>query len=512
MPTTAQMLVEYPELLLQVLAELRNAFLDGADTREQAIKLLAAQVTDPTSVQMAYQEVTDLAPNAKQAIELLLKESSEMTEAQFSREFGSIRQMGPAKLERETPWLYPESIAELLYYYGLIGRGFKGAGKDAHTVIYLPSDITPWLPHPQNSALAEGLPIRPVAPPPAARTLPADDSLLQDLGAFLGFLHTERLRLTPTGPHPEDVDRFVQRLQMPFSSDEPLLNTRLALLLHLGNRLGFLRRGDQDIIQLTGNRVRAFLEKTRAEQRLMLWEAWRDSAEWNDLCHTPGLECAETGAWHNDPLQTRTTLLALLAKLQPGAWYSRHDILRIIKEVEPDFQRPAGDYDTWYIRKNNTQEFLKGFGQWDAVEGALLRFLFSGPLYWLMAFDLAEPSAGDDLLVSLSQWGARWLGHDVPDPHEQIRRNLTVGDDFTITVAPGMPLADRFRIERFAQWQASYPNYVYQINQRSLKRATEEGIAPQQIIDFLKTHSTQLPEKVTTAILRYNPTKAPIKA
>lgn len=33
--------------------------------------------------------------------------------------------MGPAKLERETPWLYPESVAELLYYNGLIGRGFK---------------------------------------------------------------------------------------------------------------------------------------------------------------------------------------------------------------------------------------------------------------------------------------------------------------------------------------------------------------------------------------------------
>jgi hypothetical protein len=506
------MLVEYPDLLLQVLAELRNAFLDGADTREQAIKLLAAQVTDPISVQMAYQEVTDLAANAKQAIEMLLKESSEMTEAHFSREFGSIRQMGPAKLERETPWLYPESVAELLYYYGLIGRGFKGAGKDAHTVIYLPSDITPWLPHPQNLALAEGLPIRPVAPPPASRTLPGDDSFLQDLGTFLGFLHTERLRLTPTGPHPEDVDRFVQRLQMPFSGDEPELNTRLALLLHLSNRLGFLRRGEQDVIQLTSNRVRAFLDKTRAEQRLALWEAWRDSAEWNDLCHTPGLECTETGAWHNDPLQTRTTLLSLLAKLQPGAWYSRHDIVRTIKEVEPDFQRPAGDYDTWYIRKNNTQEFLKGFGQWDAVEGALLRFLFSGPFYWLMAFDLAEPSAGDDLLFSLSQWGARWLGHDVPEPHEQIRRSITADDDFTLTVAPGIPLVDRFRIERFAQWQASYPSYVYQINQRSLKRATDEGITSQQIIDFLKNHSTLLPEKVTAAILRYNPSKVPPKA
>ena len=150
MPTTSQMLAEYPDILLQVLAELRGAYLDGADTHEQAIDLLAAQITDPTSVQFAYQEVIDMADTAKQAIETLLKDGGEVVEAQFSREYGGIRQMGPAKLERESPWLYPESVAELLYYYGLIGRGFKGVGKNAHTIIYLPNDVTPWLPHPQN--------------------------------------------------------------------------------------------------------------------------------------------------------------------------------------------------------------------------------------------------------------------------------------------------------------------------------------------------------------------------
>lgn len=508
MPTTAQMLADYPDVLLQVLAELRGAFLDGADTREATIKILAAQITDPTSVQVAYQEVTDTAEGAKGALETLLKESGEMVEAQFSRDFGSVRQMGPAKLEREAPWLSPESVAELLYYYGLIGRGFKGAGKNAHTVIYLPSDITPWLPHPENPALAEGLPLRPVTPPPASRTLLADDSFLQDMGSLLGFLHSERLRLTPKGPHPEDIDRLVQRLQLPFGGDEPLLNTRLALLLHLANRLGFLRRGEGDAVQLTGNRVRAFLDKTRTEQRLALFEAWRDSPEWNDLCRTPGLECSDTGAWKNDPLQTRARLLALFAKLQPGLWYSRYDLIGAIRQTEPDFQRPTGDYDTWYIRNTNTQEFLKGFEQWDGVEGALLRFLISGPLHWLAVLDLAEPSAGDDLLLSLSQWGACWLGHDVPEPFEQLRHTIEVGDDFKLKLAPGVTLTDRFRVERFAQWQASYPDFVYQINQRSLKRAADAGITPQQILDFLKSHSAQVPERVTSALTRYTASAA----
>jgi hypothetical protein len=204
--------------------------------------------------------------------------------------------------------------------------------------------------------------------------------------------------------------------------------------------------------------------------------------------------------------------LGLLGKLQPGAWYSRQEVVRAIKENAPDFQRPPGDYETWYIRNSSTQEFLKGFAQWDAVEGALLRFLIGGPLHWLAAFDLAEPSAGDDLLLSFSGWGARWLGHDLPEPHDPPRRAITVGEDFTLTLAAGTPLADRFRVERFAQWQASYPHYVYQISQRSLKRASDEGIAPQQILDFLKAHSAQTPEKVTTALLRFNTTKAPQKS
>ena len=37
MPTTAQMLAEYPIFLLAVLAELRSADVDGVRTREEAI-------------------------------------------------------------------------------------------------------------------------------------------------------------------------------------------------------------------------------------------------------------------------------------------------------------------------------------------------------------------------------------------------------------------------------------------------------------------------------------------
>lgn len=505
MPTTAQMLADYPEFLIEVIAELRNAFLDDA-SREKRIELLAAQLTDPTNVQMAYQDAGDFSAQVEEAVSLLLREHGEVSEAQFSRLYGPIRQMGPAKLEREAPWLNPESTAELLYYYGLIGRGFKGAGQNAYTIVYLPSDITPWLPHPQNPAAASGLPIQPVAPPSAARQLPADDSFLDDAGALLGFVYSERLRITPSGPHPEDVDRFVQRLRLPYGSDTPELSERLALLLHVAARSGWFRR-EGDHVELTNNRVRSFLEKTRAEQRRLLFEAWRDSPEWNDLCRTPGLECTDTGNWKNDPKQTRQTLLRLIGQLQPGVWYTQNDVARAIQSVEPDFQRPTGDYDSWYIRNSTTQEFLKGFDAWERVEGELIRFLLRGPLHWLRAMDLAEPSVGSNLLVSFSRWGARWLGHDVPEPEEDGHPRITVAEDFTVTVTPDVSLYDRFRVERFAEWQQSYPNYVYRITQRTLKRAAEDGVPAARVAEFLKRHDRNASPRVIAALERFAPDK-----
>ncbi len=512
MPTTGQMYDDYPDTLLQVIAELRGAFLDAAENRREAIDLLALQTSDPTSVLMAYQEVVDYHPQAQTALDALLTEGGEIVEAQFSREFGSIRQMGPAKLEREQPWHTPESVAELLYYYGLLGRGFKGAGQNAHTIVYIPKDVIPWLPKPASQEDGEGLAVMPVPAPPPARMLIDEESLLEDVGTLIGFLHTEGMRMTERGPHPEDVSSLAERLQTVNSFIPPggpeatgdgqrVEDVRLALLLHLVNRAGLLRR-DGERVRLNSNRVYTFLGQSRPEQWGTFWEAWRTSPDWNDLLRTPGLDCSG-GNWRNEAQRTREVVLGLVARLQPGLWYSQADVIGAIKEAAPDFQRPTGDYDSWYIRDSSTKEFLKGFAHWEQVEGALLRFLFSGPLYWLSAFALAEPSAGDDLLVSLSPMGALWLANSQTPIEEAARTPLTVEEDYTIHVPFGTPLSDRFRVERFAQWQRSYPHFVYQINQRSLRRARGEGIPAEKIVDFLKQRARRVPVNVQAALTRF---------
>ena len=512
MPQTSQMIAEYPDILLHVIAEFRGASLDGERNKLAMIDSLGGQITDPTSVLMAFEEIKDSYPEAKPALDLLLAEGGELREAQFSREFGSIRQMGPARLERDQPWNTPENIAELLFYYGLIGRGFKGAGQSAHTIVYIPSDILPWLPQPSSVDGEQGLAVMPVPPPPAARMLRLEDAFLEDAGCLLGFLHTEGLRLQAEGtPDPNDIARLMMRLQSangfvsPFAAPDAATNMaeiRLGLLLHLAKRLGWLRRGDDDRVRLTGNRVYGFLEQTRPEQRFSLWEAWRTSSQWNDLKRIPGLDCS-AGDWQNNPLLAREVVLQLLGRLQPGAWYSQMEVINVIKETLPDFQRPTGDFDSWYIRDEKTLEFLRGFEHWEQVEGVLLRFLLNGPLYWLSAMDVAEPSAGDDLLFSLSVWGARWLGHDSVLPNEARRPAIVVEEDFTVQLPPGTPLMDRFRVERFSSWQASYPRFVYQINRRSLQRAADEGVPPDRILAFLKSRAGQVPQRVTAGLERF---------
>jgi hypothetical protein len=517
MPTTEQMLRRYPTLILEVIGELRNAFLEAAESPEELVELLAAQITDPASVQSAYEEAAEESLEAQRALEALLRNGGELAATQFVRQFGNVRQMGEAKLEREMPWLQPESVAERLYYLGLIGVGFAGEGPSAKSIMFVPSDILPWLPAPRDPGQESELSVRPVGPPKASRLLLAEDSFLEDAGSLLGFLHSDRLRLTSEGEaNEEDLNRFAQRLQHSFErstatdvadSETADLSTRLELLLHLANRLGWLRLGENGggrVIELTGNRVRAFLDATRAEQRRLLWDAWRQSKEWNDLCRTPELECTHRNNWINDPLQTRSVILQMLSRLEPGAWYSQAELIQSIQETEPDFQRPTGEYETWYIRDTNTHEYFKGFEQWDAVEGALLRFYLRGPLYWLQAMDLAETSAGDDALISLSQWGAHWLLEDAPQPHEAAWQPIEVAADFTVTAPYGTPLSDRFRVERFANWRSSEMAYVYQISQRSLQRAQEEGIGAGRVLAFLREKTRAMPQNVEKALVRYS--------
>jgi hypothetical protein len=89
----------------------------------------------------------------------------------------------------------------------------------------------------------------------------------------------------------------------------------------------------------------------------------------------------------------------MLSQLPQDIWWNLPSFVNAIHDIQPDFQRPAGDYDSWFIRKDNSDDFLRGFSSWDEVDGALLRFLITGPLHWLGFYDLAAPDLQTAVMV-----------------------------------------------------------------------------------------------------------------
>ncbi len=288
------------------------------------------------------------------------------------------------------------------------------------------------------------------------------------------------------------------------TSDGP--GSPAALALALAVELGWLRANGRRLA-LASAPTQAWLGASRAEQRDQLLAAWSGSTRWNDLCRTPALSCEQTGSWSNDAAGTRQRLLPLLAQLQPGAWYDLDALAAALQRYAPDFQRPDGNYDTWYIRQRGASAFLRGFEHWEQVEGALLRFVLSGPLHWLGATALAAADgAGLPAAVSLSAAGQAWLSgapaDSTPEP-----ALLTVQPDFTVLVPGDAALLDRFRVARFTTWQgamltAGQPSFTYRISQTGLHRAAQQGVGTARVLAFLQARAASLPANVAAALER----------
>jgi hypothetical protein len=147
----------------------------------------------------------------------------------------------------------------------------------------------------------------------------------------------------------------------------------------------------------------------------------------------------------------------------------------------PSFQRPGADFDSWYIR-NDEDEYLNGFENWNAVEGAVLEFYLNGPLHWLGLLDLAEYAArlngyGRALLEN------RWVEQaDNPEP-------MHIDADGSITATRKASRYARFQLARFTSWVAAATRegspYVYKLDGAGIKRGAEQGINTDAIAKFL---------------------------
>jgi len=250
--------------------------------------------------------------------------------------------------------------------------------------------------------------------------------------------------------------------------------------------------------------TRAFLETTRANALAQLCRSWLSSPSFNDLRNLPGL--VFEGDWNNHPLETRQSLMEMLSTLPQDKWWNLASFVTAVHDRKPDFERPAGDYDSWFIRREGSQEYLRGFSTWDEVDGALLRFIITGPLHWLGMMDLAAPSPGDPpAAFRPSAWAAALSLGQPPTglPAENAPVKVTAAGHLRLSNLT--PRSARYLIARFCEWgEEQETEYHYYLTPASLERARQQGLRTSHLVSLLKKHSTSpLPPSLVQGLERW---------
>ncbi len=486
--------------LLPVLARFWRVDIQTLKPAEAAAELKAAML-DPDNALRAWESLSDEQRGVLQT--LLASQGASIPLPMFERLNGKIRKMGPGAIEREQPLEHPQSHAEALYYRGLVYERYEQTSTGPRVTVYVPPDLAAVLPvhrtgyddlaaDDEDDALTaydtDSPHIEPLDADMLTGVRPADTTIVDDLTTLLGYLQVhggavsgddlaevDREGLTPYLLNPEP-----QRLAFIF---------RLAVsaeLIDVQDRRAFPRRAE----------ARRWLEARRDAQLKALADAWHHSRVYLDLWHVPGLHPEPTG-WPYDAVVAREAFRGFVRDLVPPQdWWALDEFVHQIHEEEPDFQRPGGDYDSWYIR-NDKGEYLTGFESWDAVEGALLEFYISGPLHWLGMADLAEDAARltayGRAFVDLQPWPAATY------PEEQI----SIRPDGTLLVSRRVPRIDRFQVMRFTTWADAPPAsdpYTYKLTATGIQQAAGQGITTEHIQAFLARHldaGASLPAGIT---------------
>jgi hypothetical protein len=430
---------------------------------DEAAEELAACLLDPLLVA----ELTEALPaTARAALTALTEAGGRIPWAAFTRRFGEIREMGAGKRDRERPYLRPATANEVLFYRALLARAFFDTDKGPQEFAYIPDDLFRTV-----SAGPSGTDVSPLQkteplgreakPGERARVLPSDDRLLDEATTLLAALRLGR------GVEPDPK------------------------LLSLLQAAGLLRKNVPQ-----AEAVRNFLEASRPVALKMLVEAWRRSETFNELQLIPGLICE--GEWKNQPAPARKFLLRLLEALPAGKWWSINSFIGGLKEKYPDFQRPAGDYDSWFIKRASDGKYLRGFESWDEVDGALIRFFIIVLLHQLGIVELACPGEGTE--VTAFRLIAR-------NPRSSSIENgrLKIASNGKITAPRLTPRPVRYQLARFCDWDEEGPDeYRYHLTPGSLTLAGEQGLKVEHLLALLAKHADAgIPPVLVRALKRW---------
>lgn len=476
MPTLIQCLQNQDIGYLRIVAELW-----GIEVPMGEASLVAEHLASAMRDSILLEEViSNLPPDALNALQALQQSGGKIPWSTFTRRFGSLREMGAGRRDRERPYSNPISPVEVLWYRGLIGRAFFDTGSGAEEFAYLPQDLLALLPVPHTHP--QTIFGRRATPKECAHIHLANDLILDHACTLLAAL---RIGL-PLDPSPYPLNSLTY----------PLVPTVLKALLYAA---ALIDDKDTPLAEPT----RAFLESSRAEALALLSRAWLNSTTFNELRLMPGLHCE--GEWENHPLATRQTIVRFLLDIPRDSWWHLNTFVADIRKHHPDFQRPAGDYDSWFIRDENSGEYLRGFEHWDKVDGALVRYTITAPMHWLGMVDLASPSAEQPVAAfRLSRWAEALLQGDFPQGLAAEDESFLISRDGRIRVPRYTPRAARYLLARFSEWEGeNEQGYRYRLTAASLERAKQQGLRVDHLLALLRRNALVVPPTLVQAIQRW---------
>ena len=453
---------------LRIIAELWGLELESSEV-DAAREELSVSLLEPD---LFAEFIDSLSPEADSALTALVSSGGRIPWPTFTRKYGEIREAGAGKRDRQKLYLNPSSTTEVLYYRGLLARAFFDTKKGPQEFAYIPDDLLKLLSRRDIETTEQGetledpgvVPLgRAASPGEKGQEIPANDVILDDVTTLLAAL---RLGIEP----PET--------RIP-------TNVLQALLQSANLVKGTVPQPEP---------IKTFLESPRADALTMLQNAWMESDTFNELRLMPGLICE--GQWKNQPQETREFLLNLLDAIPEAKWWSLNAFIRDIKQKYPDFQRPAGDYDSWFIKRASDGQYLRGFASWDQVDGALIKYFITHILYWLAQVDLCIAEGATEP-TSFQTTNSQVTSVE--------NKKLNISSQGLISVPRLAPRAVRYQVSRFCEWDEPKDDvYRYRISTNSLTKAREQGLKVEHLLALLSRHGEAgIPPSLVKALKRW---------
>jgi hypothetical protein len=450
---------------------------DAASALRQLIPLLC----EP---ELLHEIIETLPQNAREGLRRLLQAQGRMSWSQFTRQFGEIREMGPGRRDRERPDRSPISAAENLWYHALINRNTFMTPTGTQLMAYIPDEFLALLP---VSVSGTQLPLgRKATPAESAYHLPANDWVLDDACTLLAWLRTGQAAELPLPPAPASEFPWAIKIH------------QFPALYALIQDAGLVDASHQPVPE----RIKDFLEGSRGAGLAHLAQSWLQSNDIDELGLIPNLGLE--GEWEHSSQLARQQILNWLADLPANTWWNLPAFIAGVKSQHPHFLRPAGNFETWYIRDLRTDRFLIGFEHWESVEGALIHYLITGPLHWLGLIELASTAENTPISAfRRSGWWPELIDGHEPSGLPQEDETFLISSDGRLRTPRLVPRPARYQAARFAVWEdAASDGYRYRITPDSLEQARQQGLEVGHLIALLRRFALTVPPSLVRALER----------